>query len=262
MRDFTLERYAALLRSIAGTGLPVYGVRAWVNASPQRGILLRHDVDRRAPNALAMAELEATHGVASTYYFRITPGSFQPEVIRRIHALGHEIGYHYEDLSLARGDRERAIALFRQHLAALRSLAPVSTIAMHGSPLSPYDNRDLWQNERIADHGIAAEALASIDYSGVYYLTDTGRSWSEQSVNLRDHVPNARVAPVHSTQDLCRFIEANPQERFAIGCHPERWDASLPHWAVQYSKDHAINLIKHALRFARRRCYAAPAQPA
>ena len=47
-----------------------------------------------------MAELEAQMGVKASYYFRIGKGSNQPECIKRIAALGHEIGYHYEDMSL------------------------------------------------------------------------------------------------------------------------------------------------------------------
>ena len=34
--------------------------------------------------------------------------------------------------------------------------------------------------------GILGEAYLSIDYTNTYYFTDTGRSWSENAVNLRD----------------------------------------------------------------------------
>jgi hypothetical protein len=47
-----------------------------------------------------MAELEHELGIQSTYYFRF-PYTFKPDIIGKIHDLGHEVGYHYEVLSKA-----------------------------------------------------------------------------------------------------------------------------------------------------------------
>jgi len=33
------------------------------------------------------------------------PESFDAEIIEKIAKLGYEVGYHYEDVSLVRGDR-------------------------------------------------------------------------------------------------------------------------------------------------------------
>jgi hypothetical protein len=68
---------------------------------PKSLILLRHDVDLLPQNSLATAKLEHSLGIRGTYYFRIVPQSLNPEIIREIASLGHEIGYHYEDLDLA-----------------------------------------------------------------------------------------------------------------------------------------------------------------
>ena len=57
-------------------------------------------------NALRMAELEHELGIQSTYYFRF-PYTFKPDIIRKIQALGHEVDYHYEVLSKAKGDYEK-----------------------------------------------------------------------------------------------------------------------------------------------------------
>jgi len=40
-------------------------------------------------------------GIRGTYYFRIVPESFDENVIKEIYSMGHEVGYHYEDMSLA-----------------------------------------------------------------------------------------------------------------------------------------------------------------
>jgi hypothetical protein len=252
MRDFTLDIYERLLQTFIKNTIPIYGVANWLEKKPQVGVMMRHDVDRRAENALAMAKLEARNGIKSTYYFRMTSGSFQPKIILEIANLGHEIGYHYEDLATAKGDMEKAIKSFAINLEKLRKIAPITTIAMHGSPLSPFDNREMWKNNDFKKFGIIAEALVSIDYNNIYYLTDSGRSWAENSANLRDHVPNSLVAHVGNTEQFCSFIEKNPNARYAISCHPERWDNSLLSWLVQYTKDFCINVIKIILLNIRR----------
>ena len=122
-------------------------VREYLSRRPEKNYaILRHDVDTKPHRALSMARLEHSMGISSTYYFRHTREVFKPQIIREVADLGHEIGYHYEVLSTAKGDYSQAIVLFIQELADFQEITPVSTICMHGSPLSPYDNRDLWQN--------------------------------------------------------------------------------------------------------------------
>jgi hypothetical protein len=251
-RDFTLRAYAELLDTIRASGLPVFGVRDWHREQPAKGVLVRHDVDRRFRNSLRMARLEHENGVRTTYYFRMTRGSFDPGAIQEIHRLGHEIGYHYEDLSVANGNTALAARRFGENLAKLRALAPVETVAMHGRPFSKFDNRDLWKTANLSSFGVTAEALATLDYTGVYYFTDAGRSWSSRSVNLRDHVPNAIRAPeIATTEQLAAFVRSGKARRIAIVCHPERWDDDLVDWSIQALKDQAINSAKRVIRLLR-----------
>jgi hypothetical protein len=42
---------------------------------------------------------------------------WDPGVMENITALGHELGYHYEDLAIARGDLSTAMAHFETRLA-------------------------------------------------------------------------------------------------------------------------------------------------
>ncbi|MCX6266812.1 MAG: hypothetical protein NTW16_05570 [Bacteroidetes bacterium] len=48
--------------------------------------------------------MEQADGIRGSYYFRVVPESYDETIIREIALLGHEIGYHYEDLTLAGGD--------------------------------------------------------------------------------------------------------------------------------------------------------------
>ena len=42
-----------------------------------------------------------------------------------MHDLGHEVGYHYEVLSKAKGDYEKAIQMFEQELNEFRKKVDV-----------------------------------------------------------------------------------------------------------------------------------------
>ena len=112
--------------------------------------------------------------------------SSQPEIIKAIATLGHEIGYHYEDMTIAKGNTDKAFEVFQKHLKYFQQFFPVQTICMHGSPLSKYDSRDIWEKYNYKELGIIREPYFDIDFSKVLYLTDTGRRWDGEKVSVRD----------------------------------------------------------------------------
>ena len=187
--DFTIDVYIKLLESLAQAGYVFQAYRDFVQKPEERVILLRHDVDARKVHSLRFAKIQHELGIAGTYYFRMVPQSFDKEVIREIASMGHEIGYHYEDMDFAKGDVDKAYGLAKKHLAQLREMAEVKTICMHGSPRSPYDNKEVWKKYDYRELGIIAEPYFDLDFSKVLYLTDTGRRWDGAGVSLRDKVP-------------------------------------------------------------------------
>ena len=247
VRDFTMAKYGELCRLLLGAGYTPVTVNQYLTDPPRgRTVVLRHDVDRKPENARTMARLEHDLGIRSTYYFR-HPATFVPEVIRQIHALGHEVGYHYEVLAKAKGDYEKAIDLFARELADLRSLCDVQTVCMHGSPLSRYDNRDIWKRYNFWEFGIVGEAYLSMAGGGLRYLTDTGRNWGGRH-SVRDVMPGAEAVPVETTDDLARWIRSTGEEGLYLTVHPERWAMSEGEWIVSSSKDTIINFGKDILR--------------
>ncbi|HRZ20220.1 MAG TPA: hypothetical protein P5184_01040, partial [Bacteroidales bacterium] len=66
-------------------------------------VVLRHDIDRLPENALKMAQIEHRKGIRATYFFRTVKPVWKAEIVRQIVSLGHEVSYHYEDLSICRG---------------------------------------------------------------------------------------------------------------------------------------------------------------
>ena len=245
--DFTLSEYGRLLRFLLDTR-DVYTVAGYLESRPRAGfVILRHDVDRSPMNALKMAELESEVGVRSTYYFRY-PGTFKPRIIRRIWELGHEVGYHYETLSKTGGDYERAIAMFEHELGEFRKIVDVKTVCMHGSPLSKFDNRALWERYDFRDYGLVGEAYLSIDDPEMYYVTDTGRNWENRN-NVRDR-SNWRSlgARIRSTGELIEVLRDVDPQKLYMTVHPERWGYGVVNWGVAYLRDALFNLGKRVVR--------------
>ena len=129
--------------------------------------------------------MEQAVGIRGIYYFRIVPESYDETIIREISRLGHEIGYHYEDLTMAAGDVDNAYESFCKHLEKFQKLVPVTTICMYGSPLSRWDSRAIWQKYDYRALGITAEPYFDIDFNHTFYLTDTGPRWDGHKVSVR-----------------------------------------------------------------------------
>jgi hypothetical protein len=97
--DFTVDKYQTILlkakkrfRFITFRELNLTGeISLW-----------RHDVDFSPHRALALALMEAEEGVVSTYFFQVSSrfyNLFEPEItliVRKIAALGHDIGLHFD----------------------------------------------------------------------------------------------------------------------------------------------------------------------
>jgi hypothetical protein len=273
MRDFTCHILHELLQVLKEHQYYFQPFAEFLTSPAQRAVILRHDVDARSFNALKTAEIEASLGLRGTYYFRILSSSYNPQVISKISSLGHEIGYHYEDLSVAKGNYEKALHLFKQNLAKLRRLAPVTTICMHGSPLSRFDNRRLWDKYNYCDFGIIGEPYFDLDFSKILYLTDTGRRWDGEKMSIRDKIMNNKHREIeeigaaddaatnstnkfidnkkyrfHSTFDIIKAAcENNLPEKIMITMHPQRWDNRLLPWFREYLMQNIKNLIKSAL---------------
>jgi hypothetical protein len=250
-KDFTYFKYEEILKAIKLSGYNVYSIIDWYNTKPEKGIVIRHDVDRWAINSLKIAELENKFGFKTTYYFRKTKGSFKPEIISEIAKMGHEIGYHYEDLSLANGNLEKTKELFNFHLSKLREIAEVKTCAMHGRPFSKYDNRDIWKSCQLEDFGLKAEAFLSIDYSNTFYFTDTGRSWAENSANLRDRVSTKMKASITTSDELIEFIKEKRATKIALVSHPERWGFDYSSIMKSNIMDGIVNQLKYIIKLVR-----------
>lgn len=252
MLDFSHKMYHRLCRAIdeAGYRTIIMGRYFDTGDSDAPRLMLRHDVDRDPELSLQMAQIEKEHGLVSTYLFRVVDSVFQPRVIKAIAELGMEIGYHYECLDKAKGDYERAFKIAGEDLARLRKLTPIKTMAMHGNPLTRWDNRDLWKKYDFRELGIEVAAYLNINYKKVRYFSDTGRTWDETRGNIYDFVGDQPKHALKTTPDLIGFISDHKQET-CILIHPNRWTDKLSKWLYNWAYDLAGNTVKAILKLMR-----------
>jgi hypothetical protein len=315
MPDFTLNTFHKLLTTLKEQGYTFQTFAGFLKDPAPRTIILRHDVDARKMNSLHTARMEKELGITGTYYFRMVPQSFDEKVIKQIAGMGHEIGYHYEDLSsmaqrrkgakvqrhestvkafdsnnhshITNGPHDRktarpqdkvlpeedllemSIASFSENLAKLRRVVPIETICMHGSPLSKYDNRMLWEKYDYRDFGIIGEPYFDINFEEVLYLTDTGRRWDGDSVSIWDKATGdrrqasggevirveehrtprtARRTPFlhfHSTLDIITAAKSGTlPDKIMLTVHPQRWDNRPLPWIKEIVWQNIKNIGK------------------
>jgi len=244
--DFTPKRYKQLLSAFRDAGYSFFTVEEFIRTSPDsRCVVLRHDVDRLPQHALQLARIEESMQIRASYYFRVMKSSFHPGIIKKIADLGHEVGYHYEDLSLANGDYGKAISLFGQHLERLRQFCPISTVCMHGSPLSRIDNRLIWDKYDYRDYGIIGEPYFDIDYNKALYITDTGRRWNDESVNIRDRVEGLKTGRLKSSKEILQLLENGQlNDMVVINTHPNTWHSNYIFWMLDLFYHWMKNRIK------------------
>lgn len=239
--DFTIDKYKELLVALKNSGL---------------AFRLRHDVDRLPQNSLRTAQIETQLNLKATYFFRVVPESYDEEIIKEIHSLGHEIGYHYESLTTCNGDVDAAYQDFCTNLEKLRQMVPVDSICMHGSPRSPWDSKDIWKKYDYRQLGIVYEPYLDTDFSKTLYLTDTGRRWDGYRVSVRDKVPffqekwESEGLSFHTTDDIIEQLQDRASILNKSGytilmtTHPQRWNS----FGMQYIKEFCLQSIKNNVK--------------
>ena len=243
-------------------------------------VVLRHDVDRLPKNSLLTAQMENRLGIKGTYYFRIVPESYDEKIMEKIARLGHEIGYHYEDMDLVarlrrlRGTMENgkwkmedgkwemgdgkgeskgynfedelidlAYESFCRNLEKMRQNFDIKTICMHGSPRSKYDNKLIWKKYNYRELGIIGEPYFDIDWNQFGYLTDTGRRWNGERVSVRDKVDSKFKLRFKSTHDVIAGADQLPP-KLMITIHPQRWTNQPLLWLREVIAQNVKNVVK------------------
>ena len=286
--DITIKKYQKLLTALQQQGASFQTFSEFLQNPQEHSNILRHDVDLLPGNSLRFAQIQAELGIKGSYYFRAVPQSWDEAIIKKIAALGHEVGYHYENMDdvseklkvkslkfkaevrrqksglnlldsensghpLGKGqsrwdkDYEKLLDLayedFCENLEKLRKLVPVTTICMHGSPRSIFDNKAIWEKYDYKTLGLIGEPYFNIDFNKVAYLTDTGRRWNGGKVSIRDKVNSSFNFNFRSTKDIINSVDKLP-DQVMFTFHPQRWSDNWYLWTKELVLQNIKNQVK------------------
>ena len=251
--DFTIEKYRELVLALKGARYELMRYDEYCGGKrAERMVVMRHDVDRQVERARRLAEVESEMRVGASYYFREKFIDDDSDEIRYIESLGHEVGYHYEELVSEKGDTDKAYARFVRNVGELRQVADVRTITMHGSPMSKFDSKDMWRVYDYKKLGLIGEPQIDVDWSDMFYLTDTGRSWNGMS--RRDKVAERALAwkakgwVYEKTDDVIKALkEGSFPNCVMMTTHPQRWTDNMLEWMRELVMQRMKNIIKRFL---------------
>jgi hypothetical protein len=144
---------------------------------PERYIVLRHDIDFAPVHSLQMAELEHEAGVASTFFVLVDGQFYNPlqkdviEQLRRIHALGHEIGLHFAVSSAVESTVGQEVAFRLKILSALAGV-PVRSFSQHDPVNAGFASVSLPEG-----HVPCVDVSAVIREHDLLYVSDSAMMW-------------------------------------------------------------------------------------
>jgi 16S rRNA U1498 N3-methylase RsmE len=102
---------------------------------------------------------------------------------------------------------------------------------MHGSPMSKWDNRELWKKNDYRDYAIIAEPYFDLDFNTIFYITDASRSWNNEEVTLRDKVDTKFHFEINNTEQIIKLLKDNKlPNQLMISTHPHNWADGTPEW--------------------------------
>ena len=263
--DFSFNKYSTLLEAIKNSNYKTLRISDYINTKedlPEKYIILRHDVDLDPDYQLKFARLESSLGIYTSYYFRTIEKVYKEHVINEIHKMGHEVGYHYEVFTKAKGDAEKATEIFKTEQSEFSKKWHSITACPHGgsfvssadgyslsnilkvlpkilmgkSVFSHHVNFNLWEKHSFNEFGLIGDAYSSVDFTDILYLSDTGRSWLEKYKRLDKVVSNINpLFKVKSTDDIIDIIREEKADKIYLLVHFEQWKDTLPSWISWYA---------------------------
>lgn len=175
--NFTYDDYCGLINALRDNGYALTDYHDY--EKHPRCAILRHDVDNSLPQAARMAELEAEHGVKSTYFILLRTDFYNAasasaqRLLRRMLALGHEIGLHFDEAAYPAGTPEETVERILRERDVLSAIlqTSVTTVSMH-RPSKATLEADLKIPGMVNSYG-------DTFFRSFKYLSDSRRRWRE-----------------------------------------------------------------------------------
>lgn len=236
-RYFSIAGYGAILSRALALGYRVVPFREFSPPDARPVLLLRHDLDGPLRGAEAMAECEAGNGVRATYFVQ-TAGCFYNllaphgrALLRRLAALGHEVGLHYEAGRYAGAGGESRL---QGDLRLLEELA--------GAPVRSASQHLPIEGDAVAlDRYVQHEAYAArFTQAPMTYISDSLMAWRQATPHdLLDRGASFQLLTHPETwigayRDMQEALDGMMQEELAEV--RTRYERTAAHYAELYAQ--------------------------
>ena len=111
-----------------------------------------------------------------------------------------------------------------------------------------------WGGYFYRDLNIIGEPYFDVDFSKVFYLTDTGRCWDGYKVSVRDKIKHWQDEWIqhglifHSTDDIICALNTNKlPSQLMLTVHPQRWNDFGATWFIELALQNVKNVMKRML---------------
>lgn len=193
---FSLDHYREICSLLASRGYrSVFFPEALTEQQESPSVLLRHDIDQSLEAAAALALLEKSLGVRSTYFVWLTSPFYncfdpvQRRLIQRIVGAGHDVGLHFDAAQLddCSGDQLEAVVVEECAVFERVLERPVRVVSFH-RPKPELINRDFRTPGYVSAYGRCFSERFK-------YMSDSGRNWREGCIcrKLRDGTASPRL---------------------------------------------------------------------
>ncbi|MDD4308776.1 MAG: hypothetical protein PHO32_00180 [Candidatus Cloacimonetes bacterium] len=218
LREYSTIIHEASLRNYIFFTLQEFSQAQLIDQQPF--IILRHDIDSDPQAALKFAMVELQYKVKASYYFRKL--TWDVKVINAIHKHGHEIGYHYEEMT---------------DFAKARHLKDKSAVQLHLKEIQQNFSNNLAELRQTVDFdikGVAAHgdfAWKRLDLGNRFFLRDKDfravnnieyEAYDEPLVaKYCNHVSDKPAPQVFLPESPLAYIKRG--ESFLFLSHPRWW---------------------------------------
>jgi hypothetical protein len=136
--NFTHQHYCDTLKRYLDSGFAVTSFDGYLKSPQKKHVILRHDIDLELGAAQRMAELDASSGVTSSFFFRIHASRYNLSSLESLKFLkllksrGFELGLHLEPgLGRALGENSEDFAERQKQIIEAIYGQPIIGLSTH-----------------------------------------------------------------------------------------------------------------------------------
>lgn len=177
--DFTWKNYDTIMKRLKERYQDVSVANA-IKTTPSKSMIIRHDIDYSLARAERMAEIEHQNNVKADYFVLLDNPFYNASDadgirhLKRIAALGHNIGIHFDVAGYKRDDFSKVVNAHKNTLENLVG-CPVTSISYHNPGKLGLDTLD--RSDELLGLANAYSMTLQNNYA---YRSDSLMTWKDK----------------------------------------------------------------------------------